>query len=275
MSISEWYKHLYRPRFPIILHLVNKYQPLEAKCWYGRTKNEICVHQYHTTEEIPILCLLKVRVLFHPIVKCIKHNHISKLYGYKNDKEKLILGKHDKILNLFRWWICPAFKEDYNSINIRKYFALRYCFSDALLGDLIDYVVKQRKSPVDWCAQKISQYAEYARNIWIANGDKYERLNKEELMADINSFFGVDTIKKIVTEIGIYLLYLLVFYCICLYFIILPCILFYLLVFYYHYIIYIYIQELVILNNVMLEQTIYYIEIIGYHNYILMVHIKH
>lgn len=186
---------------------------MQAKCYYGRQRNEQCHQQYHLTDEIPILCQTKIRALFVPVVKCTKHSQISRLYGWKDDKERLILGKHDKILNLFRWWYCPVSQNHTQTqAQQRKYFATRYCMSDLLVGELLDAVVSQKQSPVDWCNSKIAQYVEHARQIWIVNGDSYDRLDKEEMKREIHSLFHVDTIKKIVTEFGIYFHYIFIIF---------------------------------------------------------------
>ena len=105
---------------------------------------------------------------------------------------------------MFRWWICPGFKEDNENTNDnrRAYLSSRYLMSDLLIGELIDDIVNQKMSPTLWCQKKVATYVEYARQIWISNGDRYERLNKEVMQTEIKSFFGVDTIKRIITEIG-------------------------------------------------------------------------
>ena len=180
---------------------MNKSQPIQAACYYGRQRNEKCQHEYHGTNEIPILCHQKVRVLFTPITKCTIHNQINKLYAYKDDEERLTLGQNDRILNKMRWWICPAFSE--KKSNRRHYFASRYCITDTLLSDLIDHVIRLHGSPVEWCKTKRIHYAEWARQVWINKGERYKNLNKQEMEKEIKSYFGVDTIKKIVSEIGI------------------------------------------------------------------------
>ena len=191
---------MYRQRFAIIIHLVNKDNVIQAKCKIGRDKSEKCCIEGYKTDEIPILCSEKVRVLFTPVIKCKKHDVICKLYAWRSEEEQLILGEGDEILNLFRWWICIPFKETIG--NERKYFRSRYCFSDLLLGNMVDAIVKQKMSPTAWCTLQIAKYAEYARQLWIMNGEKYENLHKEVMMDEIKSFFDQDTIKPIITELG-------------------------------------------------------------------------
>ena len=123
------------------------------------------------------------------------------LYGWKNDQEKLFLGQGDEILNKFRWWICIAYGGTDGAD--RKYLRSRYCFSDLLMGNLIDEIVKHHKSPAEWCKAQVSKYVEYARQIWICGGEKYHNLNKVTMAEEIATYFHVDTIKSIIAEIGI------------------------------------------------------------------------
>ena len=92
---------------------------------------------------------------------------------------------------MFRWWICIPFRQ--KTGNQHKYFSKRYCFSDLLLGNMVDALVKQKISPTAWCQSQMSKYAEYARQLWIMNGEKYENLHKEVMMNEIKSFFDSDT----------------------------------------------------------------------------------
>ena len=196
---SSWYR-LYRRRFKIIIHLVNRKNFIQATCKIGRDTKTKCQMMAYQTDEIPILCSEKLRVLFAPVVKCKKHGLICKLYGWKSDEERLELGKGDEILNLFRWWICIP--SDGKPGMQRKYFQSRYLFSDLLLGNMVDAIVKQKMSPTKWCESQLAKYAEYARQIWIMNGEDYENLHKEVMMDEITSFFHPDTIKGIITELG-------------------------------------------------------------------------
>ena len=152
------------------------------------------------THEIPILCSEKVRVLFFPVIKCVNHNAICRLYTWRKEEEKLTLGDGDVILNKFRWWIVVPFKPEIGKQ--RGYFGKRYCFSDLLLGQMVDAIIKEKMAPKAWCKLQLCKYAEYARQLWINNGEKYENLHKGEMIKEISAFFTPGVIKDIITELG-------------------------------------------------------------------------
>jgi len=73
---------------------------------------------------------------------------------------------------------------------------------------MVDAIVKRHQSPTEWCKAQMAKYVEFARQIWITNGEKYENLHKDVMMTEIKSFFDSDTIKPIISELGYYYYYL-------------------------------------------------------------------
>ena len=184
-------------------HLVNVNSEIQGTCFDGRMRHEKCKIDYHQTHEMCILCVNFFRVLYVPVLWCHKHGKTCRIHAYRSDEQKFEFGKGDHLINQFKWWICIPFGGKKG--NERSNFHQRYLFSHLLLANLVDSVMRKKESISSWCKSKIADYAEYMRQVWLQNDEKTTNLNKDVIMNNIKVFFCPKTVKKILTEFGIYI----------------------------------------------------------------------
>ena len=149
--------------------------------------------------------MVKLRILFTPVVKCHKHGVLCRLYAWRNDEERLYLNKSkgDIILNKLRWWIPSRYSQIPKNGLERKHFDKKYSMTDELLSNLAYEIIRNRKTATQWCKAKIHDYAEHAKQLWLNSNESYNDLDLNAMMKEINAFFDVNVIKGIINELAI------------------------------------------------------------------------
>ena len=146
--------------------------------------------------------MVKLRILFAPVVKCHQHGVICRLYAWRNEEERLYLNKAkgDIILNKLRWWIGNRYSQIPKNGLERMHFDKKYCMTDELLSNLAYEIIRNRKTAAEWCKAKRHDYAEHAKQLWLNSDESYNDLDLNGMMKEINAFFDVNVIKGIINE---------------------------------------------------------------------------
>ena len=217
----------------IVIAIGNIKHFIQAKCFYGVKNNVNCQWVYKTNVEIACLCTEKIRIIFVPVLHCIKHDKICKLYTWKDEKERLLLHKNDKIINKFRFWFTSPMNDEETSDsknygNGRLYLQSRYIISDKLLSSIARKCVRKGGSITQWyffyiyfifilylfyiyfifclylrCIDRIGAYVDHARIIWNEHGESYDNLHVDTMMEEIKAFFQPKTIKHIIDSLAL------------------------------------------------------------------------
>ena len=80
----------------------------------------------------------KIRPILVPVLKCLFHaeNNVSKIYGWKSDKDKFIKGDNDTIINYYEMWTLIPWQTNIRSSH--SWLKQRYHFSDLALEAFMD-----------------------------------------------------------------------------------------------------------------------------------------
>ena len=125
----------------ISIHIANRNNYIQAQCYEGRKNGTTCRQMYYNTELWAILDVTGIKCVYCPSMICINHkrNNITKLYGYKNEREEFNKGFGDVVVNYYRIWTATTFGTD--AKKSRGYWTSRYHFSDDALEMFIDNMI--------------------------------------------------------------------------------------------------------------------------------------
>ena len=126
---------------PIYITLATTARRIIAKCYIGVKTDEKCIIRYSHTEMWVLYDLNQLRVVYIPVTKCKLHNnHIAKIWGWKNESDKLTLGDTDVLLDApkmatgVKWQSLPR--------NARGWPKAKYHFMQLTLSDLLGWYIK-------------------------------------------------------------------------------------------------------------------------------------
>lgn len=112
------------------IHIANKNNFIQARCYEGRKNGTVCRQMYNDTELWAILEPFGIKCVYVPSMICHNHkrNNITRLYGWKNEKEEFVKGFGDEVINYYPIWTATKFPTKRKQS--RGYWTSRYHFSD-------------------------------------------------------------------------------------------------------------------------------------------------
>ena len=119
----------------------SEYSSIQGQCYEGRFTNTVCHQRHLCFEEWAIIEVLGYKRVLSQVLCCGYHkqNNISKIYGWKSDKEKYVKGLGDVVVNYYPMWTMIPFGTPPKSA--RNWWKSRYHFSDLALEKLTDYII--------------------------------------------------------------------------------------------------------------------------------------
>lgn len=123
---------------PIMISIANIKTKLKIRCSKFKS-NSPCEHKYSDTTMLVLLDMDSIRCLYVPSLKCIRHNQISKIIGWRNVAQQCHLGAGDILINKTKFWTLNKWKT--NPTQQFWHFDKKIHFSSGLMTDFLHNII--------------------------------------------------------------------------------------------------------------------------------------